>query len=63
MNMGKKEEKISLRLELEGLLYKRFLALKDYYGVTAYAELCRTLINVKFIELVKEGKIKPILTN
>jgi len=61
--MGKEEEKISLRLELNGLLSRRFLALKKYYGVTAYVELCRTLINAKYEELVKEEKIKPISTS
>jgi len=57
--MGKEKEKVSLRLELNGPLSKRFLALKEYYGVTAHVELCRTLINAKYEELVREKKSNP----
>ena len=43
-----KRDKIYLRVNLRGLILKRFLALKEYYGVENDTELVRILISQEY---------------
>jgi len=51
------ENKIQLGVVLEGVVKKRFEAIKKYYGLEKNADLVRLLIIQKCEELEKERKI------
>ena len=51
------EDKVQLGVVLEGVVKKRFEAIKRYYGLEKNADLVRVLLIDKYEELKKEGKI------
>ena len=56
VNMSKKETRdaIYLRVNLKGLTLKRFLMLKQHYGLTNDTELVRLLISGEYQKLFGE---------
>ena len=53
--MNKQNDKIQVRLCLEGDLLEKANALREYYGIQMYAELVRFLINEQYRNI--EGKL------
>ena len=51
-----KEEKIHIRLDLEGEVAKRFLYLKKRLGIKSNAELLRLLISQEYQRLIGSGE-------
>ncbi|MBS7645918.1 hypothetical protein KEJ44_07780 [Candidatus Bathyarchaeota archaeon] len=50
-----REGKMSVRLDLEGELLKKFLAIKGRYGFESSADTVRLLISLEYERMKKEG--------
>lgn len=50
-----REGKMSVRLDLEGELLRKFLAIKGRYGFESSADTVRLLISLEYERMKKEG--------
>ncbi len=53
--MTEDSEPQQARVEFKGDLLRKFLALKNYYGIENNVELVRLLVTLRYEELKKEG--------
>lgn len=57
------DELLTIRVDIKGKAKERFLYIKEFHGLEAYAELIRVLINteyrrVKRIEKIEDEKLE-----
>jgi hypothetical protein len=52
---SRREDKISVRLELEGDLLRKFLTIKRTYGFESSADTVRLLITTEYERMKREG--------
>ncbi|MEM3677425.1 MAG: hypothetical protein QW176_04690 [Candidatus Bathyarchaeia archaeon] len=52
---SRREDRISVRLDLEGELLRKFLAIKGRYGFESSADTVRLLISLEYERMRKES--------